>query len=701
MKLRVIFATSLMTIILLAMSGCGATVTPGSVTTLTSRAVTVSMGARPDHLGAAETYPFTVTVANTADTSVTWTVSGCTSGCGTINSAGVYTAPSFVATPTSVTIVATAHADTTKSASASLLLRPVSLSIAVDSPGNVVPGDTRIISALVDHDPMSAGVTWTLSGAGCAGDSCGSLAGATGTSITYRAPATVPSPNLITVVATSVTDTTRQVSLTLTISGTPYLLQGSYAFLINGYRNYELEAIAGQFTVDGNGHLSGTWDANRGPTADVAQPITGTYSMGLDGHGSMLFQAGGNTYSYILSVDPAGATGRFIEVTAPPAGLYRASSGYLVRQDPTSFQLSSTEGDRVIAVYGEATYSHVAAIGHIRTGTFAPSNSVIDLNWAIDQNVARFPNSVAVDAVFTVPDPMTGRGTASLTVGTGTTATYHFAYYIGSSDRLLLVQTDARGFNGGLLIPVLSGEMRQQPGGGMDGASVFYLTGTSMFDLGEDIPMVRIGEFLPAWPQLTATYDQNVAGRYGHPAPLISLNASVNGAFSAGSEQTERISWTLTPGPIYENLPEPSVGYQVNRGLNYFMTGSAFGVFEPQTGGPFNIAQLAGKYVLNTNAPAMPFVKNIAGWMTLDANGSGLATLYINTGSGASFIQVNATATVAGNGRGTLVFSAASADIGIQNLVFWAISPDRWVAISTVNSTDAAPALLYVERTGS
>lgn len=699
MKLRVTFAISILTIFFLALSGCGGSTTPATPATPTTHVVTISMGSSPDHLGAAETYNFTATVANTANTAVAWTVSGCSSGCGTINSAGVYTAPSFVANPTAVTIVATSQADTTKSASASLLLRPVSLSIAVDSPGNIVPGTTRSITALLDHDPLSAGVTWKISGAACTGDVCGTFSSGTATAVIYRAPAAEPSPNLITITAASVTDPARQVSVTLTISGTPYLMQGSYAFLINGYRDHELEAVAGYFAVDGNGHLSGTWDANRGPIADVAQPITGTYSMGLDGHGSIVIQAGGNTYSYILSVDPAGATGRFIEATAPVADVHRASSGYLVRQDATAVQLSSTEGDRVIALYGEATYTHVAAIGHIRTGT-TPSNSVIDLSWAIKANMSQFPNNVVVDAVFTAPDMTTGRGTASLTVGTGATATYHFAYYIVSLSRLLLVQTDARGFNGGLLIPVLSGEMRQQLGGGFDGPSVFYLTGTSMLDLGEDTPMVRIGQFVPAWPNLTATYDQNVAGRYGHPGPVISLNTNVKGTFSAGSEQTERISWTLKPGPLYENLAEESVGYEVNRGLNYFMTANAFGAFEPQTGGPFSISQLAGKYMLNTHAPAMPSVKNMAGWMTLDASGTGPATLYINTGSGASLIQLTAIATVASNGRGTLVLNPTSADIGAQNLVFWVISPERWVAISTVDATDAAPALLYVERTG-
>ena len=122
---------------------------------------------------------------------------------------------------------------------------------------------------------------------------------------------------------------------------------------------------------------------------------------------------------------------------------------------------------------------------------------------------------------------------------------------------------------------------------------------------------------------------------------------------------------------------------------------------EPQTGGPFGINMLAGTYMLNTGAPTTASVKNIAGWMTLDTEGNATATLYINKGAGMSPVQLTGFATVAANGRGMLAFQTMPNDVAIQNLVFWAISPDRWVAIDTVNSTDATPALLYIEHTGS
>ncbi|HEV2206486.1 MAG TPA: hypothetical protein VGR36_08100, partial [Candidatus Acidoferrales bacterium] len=63
------------------------------------------------------------------------------------------------------------------------------------------------------------GVTWTLTGSGCSGSTCGTLTNATATSVTYSAPATAPSPATLTLTATSVSDTTKSSSATITIAG--------------------------------------------------------------------------------------------------------------------------------------------------------------------------------------------------------------------------------------------------------------------------------------------------------------------------------------------------------------------------------------------------------------------------------------------------------------------------------------------------
>jgi len=47
---------------------------------------------------------------------------------------------------------------------------------------------TQNFTATVMNDYLSRGVTWTLSGAGCSGATCGSLSNMTSSSATYNAP---------------------------------------------------------------------------------------------------------------------------------------------------------------------------------------------------------------------------------------------------------------------------------------------------------------------------------------------------------------------------------------------------------------------------------------------------------------------------------------------------------------------------------
>ena len=77
------------------------------------------------HRAARGEQTFSATVANTDNTTVTWTVNGIAGGnpaVGTINASGVYTAPGILPPPGSISIVATSAADPSKTASASVLL---------------------------------------------------------------------------------------------------------------------------------------------------------------------------------------------------------------------------------------------------------------------------------------------------------------------------------------------------------------------------------------------------------------------------------------------------------------------------------------------------------------------------------------------------------------------------------------------------
>ena len=89
---------------------------------------------------------------------------------------------------------------------------------------SVQVGKTHTISATVQNDSGNKGVTWTLSGSGCSGSTCGTLSStssASGASITYTAPGSVPSPATVTLTAKSVTDTSKTAAATFTVTATP------------------------------------------------------------------------------------------------------------------------------------------------------------------------------------------------------------------------------------------------------------------------------------------------------------------------------------------------------------------------------------------------------------------------------------------------------------------------------------------------
>ncbi len=93
----------------------------------TAPAPTVGVSVSPTSasISVKSTKQFTASVTGTSNTAVTWTVagSGCSgTSCGTISSSGLYTAPSLVPSPATVTITARSQQDSTKSALASVAI---------------------------------------------------------------------------------------------------------------------------------------------------------------------------------------------------------------------------------------------------------------------------------------------------------------------------------------------------------------------------------------------------------------------------------------------------------------------------------------------------------------------------------------------------------------------------------------------------
>jgi len=160
----------------------------------------------PLQLAAGASQPFSATVVGPANTAVNWTVGGGTCGgnCGTITPAGVYTAPVGLVQTLSAIITATSQATPTASASVTVTLVPV-VAVAIGQfNSQMVPGASQLFVATVSGS-LFQGVQWSVSGAGCAGSSCGTIS----TSGLYIAPSSVASTLNVTVKATAKADPTK------------------------------------------------------------------------------------------------------------------------------------------------------------------------------------------------------------------------------------------------------------------------------------------------------------------------------------------------------------------------------------------------------------------------------------------------------------------------------------------------------------
>jgi hypothetical protein len=135
-----------------------------------------------------------------------------------------YTAPSTPPTSGTVTLYASSSGDHSRFSSLTLAIqgRPIAVSIVASTapPFTLAADGTMSLIGTLSNDYTTGGgsINWSLS---CQSSDCGSLNATkttSGTSITYTAPAALPTGDTVTVTATSVTDPTVSDSIIITIT---------------------------------------------------------------------------------------------------------------------------------------------------------------------------------------------------------------------------------------------------------------------------------------------------------------------------------------------------------------------------------------------------------------------------------------------------------------------------------------------------
>lgn len=209
-----------------AITGCGTGTTsfpnnPPSNPPPSSPTVSVTITPTTARLFLGQTEQFQATVTGSTNEAVTWKVNGQaeeSAATGEISSTGVYTAPGILPASASVTITAISVADTTASASATIMLQDdITLAISPLSINVVESGQQTFTATTSSSGHPVSEVTWSINGIAGGSATLGTIVATAPDTAIYTAPAVMPSPPTLTVTAASVADSSKTASASVTI----------------------------------------------------------------------------------------------------------------------------------------------------------------------------------------------------------------------------------------------------------------------------------------------------------------------------------------------------------------------------------------------------------------------------------------------------------------------------------------------------
>jgi hypothetical protein len=561
--------------------------------------------------------------------------------------------------------------------SSSSSLPPSSIvAVLTNWPSTMTVSQSVSLTGNVLNDSSNAGIDWSSSVG-----SFNPAHTANGVTTVFTAPA---STGDVTVTATSTADTSASDSATIKVvdAASNAMLSGTYVFQVQGSDSFGSYVAVGTVVADGGGNIiSGEQDyadnsAQRGP-----DPVTGTYSVGPDGHGSMTLTVndvalpnnGVETFSLAVTSPTHAAVIQF-DATA-------SSSGTL------DFQPSGAAVPASVNGY----YAFVAAGGDIAGGVPFACGGVATLNAAagtltnglLYENDAGATSSSAITGTVTGPDAF-GRGSIATSNG------FHYAYYIVRSEVLRLVQEDVPTF-------VTSGTMvGQAPSGVMPVFSSAALTGNYVFAVGGSSaagPEAAAG-------QLTANGNGNFTAGY---ADVNDAGTNTNGSIWAQS------NYAIAPNGVGTfNLPGGGAGvtqeisslmiFATDPAVNFIDPGNPIGgggalILDFDTGSvstgqivPQSIGTVSGNYAINMQLVTANGEYDFVGQTAASGGGTLPGSVDFNAaGTVAGYLGLTGayTADSSNPGRftGTLTINSVT-----YNVTFYEISSGEILIIDTDDS---------------
>ncbi len=393
---------------------------------------------------------FSAFLASDPTATFTWSVSS--AGGAIDGSSGLYTAPTSIPSPATVTITAKSSS-VTGTAVVTIVAAPAG-GVVITPAVVVVPAGTPFkFSATANGNPVTP--TWQVAGI-TSGDSIHGFIDANGN---FSAPLTPPQNGSITVTALSGGNSA---SATVVVVFSNASLNGQYAFSYSGEDSKGPLMVAGSFTANSSAaSITGIEDYNSTAQAPVtASPVSGTYSVNPDGSATATLTdaAAGGSATWDLTLVGSAQGQR-----SPRALLVRfdktaTASGEADMQDTTKFALGSFNQNYAFNLSGrDASGKPLQITGMLH----ADGIGVIGLNLCKDDiNDAGTNTEVAADTTLhglfqaDTANPNTlatnGRGTLQLIYGSTAeipafdNMTFTFAFYIVDATHLKIVETDAK-----------------------------------------------------------------------------------------------------------------------------------------------------------------------------------------------------------------------------------------------------------------
>ena len=482
------------------------------------------------------------------------------------------------------------------------------------------------------------------------------------------------------------------------------LFQGTYSFLFNGFDSGGSVAIIGFLTADGNGKItSGLEDSNRSAGVVNLIGLSGTYSIGTDGRGTLELIAKSPlgatiTTDYQLVLDASG-NARFFENnstgtnTDAPLGTHGAGILKPVVVGSSGFSASSFSGNYSFVFSGQDSAAKPVALGGVlhANGAGTLTQGIGDFN-----DGGTFTPHVNLSGNFNFD---TGtRAIAALTFAAPAQINLNFAVYFVSPSHLFFAEMDTVDATH----PRLSGEMiLQQPDVAfnstvLQGGSVATGTGVSSSNASVFAGLLTAPQCDGA-TAVSLDFDENNGGAISAPAPTLTGKCTVtpNGRVSftdlgASASQTRLAAVYLTG---------PGQGFLLGSD-----TAVTTGLLEQQSGGPFTLASVLGGYTLSAPFVAEAQVANVLGQVV--ANGAASVTGTVDEFDAPTVAQPEGTAnlaqslvatinTLAASGRGQLTTNLLT---GFPtNVVFYVVAPGSMRLIS-VDAGGQHPEVIFLDH---